>query len=54
MKILYERCAALDVHKDTVMVCVLTPGPGAEPQQEIREYKTTTAELRALALLSQF
>jgi len=48
MKILYARCAGLDVHKDTVMVSVLTPGPGAEPQQEIREYKTTTAELRAL------
>ena len=49
MEILYERCAGLDVHKKTVMVCVLTPGPGAEPHKEVREYQTTTAELRALA-----
>ena len=48
MEILYPRCAGLDVHKETVAVCVLTPGPGVEPNREIREFKTTTGELRRL------
>ena len=30
MHIMYERCAGLDVHKKTVVACVLTPdGQGA-------------------------
>jgi len=49
MEILYPRCAGLDVHKDSVMACILTPGAGAEPRKEIRQFGTTTAELRALA-----
>jgi transposase len=49
MDVLYPRCAGLDVHKESVAVCVLTPGEGAEPQQEIRQYGTTTGQLRELA-----
>jgi hypothetical protein len=26
MEVIVERCAGLDVHKDTAMVCVRTPG----------------------------
>ena len=37
MEILYSRCAGLDVHKETVMVCVLTPGAGAEPRKQVRQ-----------------
>lgn len=48
MEILYARCAGLDIHKETVAVCVLTPGPGAEPNREIEQFGTTTAELRRL------
>lgn len=48
MEILYPRCAGLDVHKETVSVCVLTPGPKAEPNREIRQFGTTTVELREL------
>lgn len=48
MEVLYARCAGLDVHKESVAVCVLTPGVGAEPNREIREFGTTTAELRRL------
>ena len=50
MEVLVERCAALDVHKDTVMACVRRPGPGARREQEVREFRTWTsalAELRA-------
>jgi transposase len=48
MEILYPRCAGLDVHKQSVMACVLTPGPQAEPNKEIQEFGTTTGELRRL------
>jgi transposase len=49
MEILYPRCAGLDVHKETVTACVLTPGDGAEAHKQIRQFNTTTAELRSLA-----
>jgi transposase len=49
MEILYSRCAGLDVHKASVAACVLTPGEGAEPRKEIREFGTTTGELQELA-----
>jgi transposase len=44
MQVMYERCAGLDVHKKTVVACVLTPaGP------ETRTFGTMTADLLALA-----
>ena len=44
MQVMYERCAGLDVHKKTVVVCVLTP-----EGHETRTFGTMTAELLALA-----
>jgi transposase len=43
MRKLYERCAGLDVHRDTVVACVRVPGHG-----EVRGFKTTTQGLVAL------
>ncbi len=48
MDVLIERCAGLDVHKDTVTACVRFPGEGGGRAQEIHEFGTTTAELLAL------
>lgn len=48
MEILYPRCAGLDVHKESVSVCVLTPGRQAEPDRQIQEFGTTSGELRRL------
>ncbi|MCL6499767.1 MAG: IS110 family transposase [Firmicutes bacterium] len=48
MDVLIERCAGLDVHKDTVMACVRFPGEDGKRGQEIHEFGTTTAELLAL------
>jgi transposase len=48
MEVLYARCAGLDVHKETVAACVLTPSAGAEPNKQIGEFGTTTTELRRL------
>lgn len=48
MDVLVERCAGLDVHKDTVAACVRTPGPDGSRAQEVRTFGTTTAELLGL------
>jgi transposase len=48
METMIERCAGLDVHKDTVVACVRTPGPKGERQVELRELGTTTGELLGL------
>ena len=44
MQVRYDRCAGLDVHKKTVVACVVTP-----EGQETRIYGTMTAELLTLA-----
>jgi transposase len=49
MEILYDRCAGLDVHKKTVVACLLSPGPDGRPLRRLRTFGTTTAELLALA-----
>jgi transposase len=47
--VIVDRCAALDVHKDTVMACVRKPGPsGKRRVQEVREFRTWTSSLRQL------
>jgi transposase len=48
MEVIVERCAALDVHKDTVMACVRRPGAGRRRDQEVREFRTWTSSLREL------
>jgi transposase len=48
MRRLIERCAGLDVHRDTVAACVRVPGEGGERHQEVRTFGTTTAQLVAL------
>lgn len=48
MEILYARCAGLDVHKESIAACVLTPGDEAEPNREFGEFGTTTGELKRL------
>lgn len=45
---LIERCAGLDVHRDTVAACVRVPGANGERQQQVRTFGTTAAELLAL------
>jgi transposase len=49
MDVLYPHCAGLDVHKKTVVVCCLTPGPSGTPQRTIRTFSTMTHDLLALA-----
>jgi transposase len=49
MDVFVDRCAGLDVHKDTVMATVRRPGPdGSGRQEEVRQYRTFTSSLRLL------
>lgn len=44
MKVLYERCCGLDVHKKSLTACALTPAG-----QQVRSFGTTHGEVLALA-----
>jgi len=46
--VVHARCCGLDVHKDTVVACLLTPGSGGRAQVEVRTFGTLTDELLAL------
>src|SRR6266496_1245131 len=48
MERIHERCAGLDVHKETVVACVRVDERG-RPKSEVRTFGTTTSELLALA-----
>jgi transposase len=49
MRVVHERCCGLDVHKKTVVACVLTPGSGGRPRREVRTFGTMTDDLEHLA-----
>ena len=42
MEVIHERCAGLDVHKETVVGCVRVSECG-EVRHEVRRFATTTA-----------
>lgn len=48
MKVIHERCAGLDVHKQTVVACIRVI-EGLEVRHEIRRFATTTPGLLELA-----
>jgi len=45
MQVVYARCAGLDVHKKTVVVCVRLVGADGTMTTHTRSFGTTTAEL---------
>jgi transposase len=49
MEMVYARCCGLDVHKRSVVACLLTPGGGGQPTKELRTFGTMTADLLALS-----
>jgi transposase len=55
LTVLYSRCAGLDVHKKTVVACVLLTAASGRLSKEVRTFATTTAGLLALRewLISQ-
>lgn len=48
MDVLYERCAGLDVHKKTVVACVLRSGPAGTVVRQTRTFGTMMDDLERL------
>jgi transposase len=48
MRVMHERCAGLDVHQKTVVVCGLMGPAGSNPELERRVWATTTSQLLEL------
>lgn len=49
MQVVHNRCCGLDVHKKTVVACVLITDPDGTVHKEVRTFSTMTASLLALA-----
>ena len=49
MEVVVERCAFLDVHRDTVMACARTPDGAGGRREEVAQFGTTTSQLEALS-----
>ncbi|HKX76101.1 MAG TPA: IS110 family transposase [Acidimicrobiia bacterium] len=49
MEVVVERCAALDVHKRSVTVCVRTPAGGGGRREEVRTFPTFVGDLELMA-----
>jgi transposase len=49
MRVLYARCVGLDVHKATIVACLLLTAASGKTSRDIRTFATTTAGLLALA-----
>src|SRR5512133_2295787 len=48
MQVMFDRVAGLDVGKETVTVCLRTPGPRGGRHAETRTFNTTTGSLRVM------
>jgi transposase len=48
MRIIYQRCCGMDVHKKVIVACLLLLEPDGELRQEIRKFGTMTKDLLEL------
>jgi transposase len=48
MDIVHARCCGLDVHKRTVVACLLISTPGRELSKEVRTFSAMTDDLLRL------
>jgi transposase len=49
VEVVYERACGLDIHKQTVVACLVVPDPDTAVHKEIRTFGTMTEELLQLA-----
>ena len=49
MRIVYQRCCGMDVHKDSITACVLLIDEGGEFRGEKRRFGTMTRNLKEMA-----
>ena len=52
MQIVYERCAGLDLHKKSVVACVITPDTHGQRLKEHRTFSSMTPDLLPLERLA--
>ena len=50
MKVEHERCCGIDVHKETVVACVIVMSEAGEVKKETRTFGTMTGDLQALGV----
>jgi transposase len=48
MDVVHARCCGVDVHKATVVACLIVPGAQGRPIKEVRTFGTMTADLLQL------
>jgi transposase len=48
MEVVYSRCCGLDIHKDLVVACRITPGERGRPTKEVDSFGATTDEILRL------
>jgi transposase len=48
MNVLYERCCGVDVHKRSIVACLIVHGTDGGPRKELRRFGTMTADIRLL------
>ena len=48
MEVVYARCCGLDIHKRSVVACVIVPDAAGKPKRTIRRYSTMTDDLLRL------
>ena len=49
MDVIYERCCGVDVHKRSVVACLIVAGTNGEPRKEIKTFGTMTQDLLELS-----
>src|SRR5688572_3841869 len=49
MDVISERCCGLDIHKRSVVACLIVSEPEGTPHKEIRTFGAMTADILALA-----
>ncbi len=49
LRVIHERCAGLDIHKKTVVACVLVTKQDGQVEQQKRTFGTTTGEILGMA-----
>ncbi len=49
MEVVYERCCGLDVHKRSVVACLIVPGANGQPRKHVRTFGTMTEDILALS-----
>jgi transposase len=48
MEAIVERCCGLDVHRDSVVACLMTGAADQKPRKEVRRWGTTRQDLEAM------